>query len=71
MPQPPATLPAVRTISPWRPLVWLVYGWRDMTQVGWVSFAHGLALALVGAAIAAIWRKGGSGCWLERCRAFW
>ena len=54
MPQPPATLPSVRTISPWRPLVWLVYGWRDMTQVGWVSFAHGLALALVGAAIAAI-----------------
>ena len=32
MPQPPATLPSVRTISPWRPLVWLVYGWRDMTQ---------------------------------------
>ena len=54
MPLTPATLPTVRTISPWRPLVWLVYGWRDMTQVGWVSFAHGLALALVGAAIVTI-----------------
>jgi uncharacterized membrane protein len=54
MPLTPATLPAVRTITPWQPLVWLVYGWRDMTQVGWVSFAHGLALAIVGAAIVAI-----------------
>ena len=54
MPITPATLPAVRTISPWRPLVWLVYGWRDMAQVGWVSFAHGLALAVAGAAIVAI-----------------
>ena len=54
MPLTPATLPTVRTISPWRPLVWLVYGWRDMTRVGWVSFAHGLVLAVVGAAIVAI-----------------
>jgi uncharacterized membrane protein len=37
-----------------RPLVWLVYAWRDMAQVGWVSFAHGLVLALFGAAIVAI-----------------
>ena len=37
-----------------RPLVWLVYAWRDMAQVGWVSFAHGLVLALLGAAIVAI-----------------
>lgn len=54
MPLTPATIPSVRTITPWRPLVWLVYGWRDMAQVGWVSFAHGLALALVGATIVAI-----------------
>lgn len=37
-----------------RPLVWLVYAWRDMARVGWVSFAHGLVLAILGAAIMAI-----------------
>jgi uncharacterized membrane protein len=54
MPLTEAPLPAVRTITPWRPLVWLVYGWRDMTQVGWISFAHGLALTIVGAFIVAV-----------------
>ena len=51
---PQTTLPTVRTITAWRPLVWLVYAWRDMAQVGWASFAHGLALTAVGAAIVAI-----------------
>ncbi len=37
-----------------RPLVWLVYAWRDMAQVGWISFAHGLVLAFIGAAIVAV-----------------
>lgn len=50
-------LPTVRTISLQRPLVWLVYAWRDMARVGWVSFAHGLALACVGAAIVAVARQ--------------
>ena len=50
----PVPLPIVRTISPMRPLVWLVYSWRDMAQVGWVSFAHGLVQAVFGAAIVAI-----------------
>lgn len=50
----PVPLPTVRTISPMRPLVWLVYAWRDMARVGWVSFAHGLVLAILGAAIVAI-----------------
>lgn len=50
----PVSLPAVRTISPMRPLVWLVYAWRDMAQVGWISFAHGLVLAFIGAAIVAV-----------------
>jgi uncharacterized membrane protein len=54
MPKTAHTLPTVRSISPMRPLVWLVLAWRDMAQVGWVSFAHGLALALFGAAIVAI-----------------
>jgi uncharacterized membrane protein len=34
-----------------RPLVWLQLGWRDMVQAGWISIAHGLAMAVVGAAI--------------------
>ena len=37
-----------------RPLVWLVLAWRDMARIGWISFAHGLAMALLGAAIMAI-----------------
>jgi uncharacterized membrane protein len=49
-PQPPA-LPAVRTIGLMQPMTWLVLAWRDMARAGWVSFAHGLALALFGAVI--------------------
>ena len=45
-------LPTVRSISPLRPLVWLELGWRDMVRAGWISNAHGLALALCGWAIA-------------------
>jgi uncharacterized membrane protein len=41
----------VRGIRLSRPLVWLKLGWRDMVRAGWVSVAHGLALAGVGAAI--------------------
>jgi uncharacterized membrane protein len=37
-----------------RPLVWLVLAWRDMARVGWISFAHGLALAVCGSVIVAI-----------------
>ena len=54
MPKSAHTIPSVRSISPLRPLVWLVLAWRDMARLGWISFAHGLALALVGAAIMAI-----------------
>ena len=54
MPKTTHSLPFIRTISPMRPLVWLALAWRDMTQIGWVSFAHGLALALFGGAIVAI-----------------
>ncbi len=50
----PASLPVVRTVSAMRPLAWLAYGWRDMARVGWLSFAHGLVLAVVGAAIVAV-----------------
>jgi uncharacterized membrane protein len=34
-----------------QPLVWLVLAWRDMARSGWISFAHGLAMALAGAVI--------------------
>jgi uncharacterized membrane protein len=37
-----------------QPLVWLVLAWRDMARAGWVSFVHGLVLALLGAAIVAV-----------------
>ena len=47
----PFALPAVRTIGPMQPLVWLVLAWRDMAHSGWVSFAHGLLLAMGGAII--------------------
>jgi len=47
-------LPTVRTIGAMQPLVWLVLAWRDMARAGWVSFAHGLVLALIGAIIVAV-----------------
>ena len=50
----PYPLPTVRTISADRPLAWLGLAWRDMYRAGWVSFAHGLALALAGGAIIAL-----------------
>ena len=43
--------PGVRTIALTRPLHWLALGWRDMLRCGWISLAHGLALAVVGAAL--------------------
>ena len=50
----PPPLPAVRTITLIRPVVWLGLAWHDMRRAGWISFAHGLVLALGGAAIVAI-----------------
>jgi uncharacterized membrane protein len=47
-------LPTVRSIGVDRPLAWLVLAWRDMARAGWISFAHGLVLAGVGAAIVAV-----------------
>ena len=58
-PQVPATsavraLPAVRTITLTQPMHWLLLAWRDMAHCGWISFAHGLFLTLVGAGILAV-----------------
>lgn len=34
-----------------QPLTWLVLAWRDMARAGWISFAHGLVLAVLGGLI--------------------
>ena len=47
-------LPCVRTIDLFQPLHWLGMAWQDMARCGWISLAHGLVLALVGAAIVAV-----------------
>ncbi len=44
-------LPSVRAIGLTRPLRWLVAGWHDMLRCGWISAAHGLAMAIGGAII--------------------
>lgn len=54
MSRKPLTLPTVRTIGLMQPMVWLALAWRDMARAGWISFAHGLALTLFGAAIFAV-----------------
>ena len=51
---PDRALPGVRAIALSRPLHWLLLGWRDMLHCGWISYAHGLVLALVGGAMLAI-----------------
>ena len=43
--------PRIRSITLLQPLQWLALAWRDMARCGWVSFAHGLVLALLGWAI--------------------
>ena len=50
----PPPLPIVRSIALMQPLVWLALGWRDMARAGWISFAHGLAITLLGGAIMAV-----------------
>lgn len=54
MPRTPPPLPAIRTIGLMQPMTWLALAWRDMARAGWISFAHGLALTLFGAAIFAV-----------------
>ena len=56
IPSPDRTLPVVRTIALTQPLQWLARGWRDMAHCGWISLAHGLAMALGGIVILTIAR---------------
>ncbi len=57
MPLRPAPfLPQVRAVSIAQPLDWLAHGWRDLRRIGWLSLAHGVALALFGLALAALAR---------------
>ena len=37
-----------------RPFVWLSLAWQDMLRAGWISFFHGLVIALGGAVIIGI-----------------
>ncbi len=53
MPHPSHTLtapslPAIREIALDQPLQWLALGWRDIARCGWLSFAHGGVLAVLG-----------------------
>lgn len=43
--------PGIRTITLMQPLQWLALAWRDMARCGWISFAYGLVLSLLGAGI--------------------
>lgn len=51
---PPPDLPPVREVGLMQPLAWLGLAWKDMARAGWISFAHGLLLALGGAFIMAV-----------------
>jgi len=48
---PQRATPVVRQIPVSQPLQWLLRGWQDMARSGWLSVAHGVALALFGAAL--------------------
>ena len=53
-PTPAATELRIRTITLLQPMDWLLRAWRDIARCGWVSFAHGLVLALGGVVIMAV-----------------
>ena len=40
--------PLTRSITLLHPLQWLALAWRDMARCGWISFAHGSVLAILG-----------------------
>lgn len=46
-----ALLPDIKPILNDQPLHWLALGWKDMARAPWVSTAHGLVMAVLGALI--------------------
>jgi uncharacterized membrane protein len=46
--------PPVRGVAIGQPFSWLARGWRDTVRGGWVSWLHGLAVAVFGLALVAI-----------------
>ena len=53
---PPTSALPVRTITLQQPMRWLVLAWRDVAHAGWVSFAHGAVLCLIGWGLLAVAR---------------
>lgn len=57
---PPTALPpdralvSTRTVALTAPLRWLALGWHDLWRAGWLSLAHGIALAAFGLVLLAI-----------------
>jgi uncharacterized membrane protein len=49
LPRGALTLPIIRTIGLAQPLKWLARGAQDMRRGGWLSLAHGLVFAAIGA----------------------
>ena len=47
----------IRSVAAASPLRWLLLGWQDMLHCGWTSLAHGLALAVAGAAIVVVFHQ--------------
>ena len=54
MDQTPIQQTVIRQVSVLQAFAWLVLGMRDLTELRWVSLAHGLVLALFGAMITLI-----------------
>lgn len=50
----PNAFPKIQNISPSQPIIWLVRAWRDMQRLGWVSYLHGLTLAVGGLVIVTV-----------------
>ncbi|MDZ7936870.1 MAG: DUF2189 domain-containing protein [Rhodoferax sp.] len=44
-------MPTVRTVGIFQCFSWLALAWKDLVRAGWASVAHGLVLALFGAAL--------------------
>ncbi|MDH5204429.1 MAG: DUF2189 domain-containing protein [Hylemonella sp.] len=46
--------PEIRHIGITQPVHWLLLGWRDMAQCGWISLIHGLLLSTSGLILLAV-----------------